>query len=757
VSDRVVAFDIHGGRNPAPGAPLRVALTGARPAGAPEPPAPAPKPAAAPPSPPASPAPAAPAALVSLAAAYAGALGVELAEEDLAEALAAAGAAEAGLPALAAVLSAAGFRAGMVAGVQPAAGPWPALALMWSGSIALVLGAGGGNVTLYDPAAPDGRSELAAELFAQRFTGQALVARRPLAAVVAAHAEPGRAPHWFWGALFRHRRAMAEVAAGSLVANLLSVAIALFSLQVYDRVIPNRSEPTLWVLALGALVAIGLEGALKVARATLMDNAGRRVDLAVQALLMERLLGARPAAGPRRPSQVFAALREFAGVREFFSAATIGTLADLPFVVMFLILIALIGGPVVWVLLLAGILMIAPGFLFRSRMVALTAATQGAATRAARVLQEAVIEADTIAAGRAEGRMQRLWDELSAVTAQAATDQRRLTSWLSAWAAGVQQAAYVVAVVVGTYLAFAGQNTVGAIIAVGLLSGRALGPLSQTAALLVRWTQVRAALDGLEAIAAAPQREEPGRAYLRRPRLTGAVELSALQFRHAPEAPPSVDVPALAIPAGQHVAVLGANGSGKSTLLRLLSGLAEPSSGRILLDGVDMGQIHPRDLRRGIGWLPQEVRLLSGTLRDNLNLHGLLRDDDRMLSALDFAGLGPFVRGHPRGLDLPIHELGEGLSVGQRQSLGWARLWLQDPAVAILDEPTAALDQTLEATLVARLGPWLAGRTAVIATHRVPILNLTGRVLILQGGRVAVDGPRDAVLAHLMRAQGAGG
>jgi ATP-binding cassette subfamily C protein LapB len=213
-----------------------------------------------------------------------------------------------------------------------------------------------------------------------------------------------------------------------------------------------------------------------------------------------------------------------------------------------------------------------------------------------------------------------------------------------------------------------------------------------------------------------------------------------------------VDVAALAVPAGQHVAILGANGSGKSTFLRLLAGLYDPDHGRILLDGSDMGQIHPRDLRRHVGYLGQEVRLIEGSLRDNLTMTDLERDDDRLLAALDFAGLGPFVRNHPRGLDLELRETGEGLSVGQRQSVGWARLWLQDPKVVLLDEPTAALDQTLEATLVSRLGHWLQGRTALIATHRIPILHLTTRTLILQGGRLAVDGPRDAVLAHLAKA-----
>ena len=211
----------------------------------------------------------------------------------------------------------------------------------------------------------------------------------------------------------------------------------------------------------------------------------------------------------------------------------------------------------------------------------------------------------------------------------------------------------------------------------------------------------------------------------------------------------------LVLPAGKWTALLGDSGVGKSTLLRLLAGLYEPTKGRVLVDGVDMGQVHPRDLRRGIGYLGQEVRLFAGSLRDNLNLTQLERVDTRLMAALDFAGLGPFVRSHPRGLDLEIREMGEGLSVGQRQSIGWARIWLQDPAVAILDEPTAALDQTLETTLVSRLKGWLEGRTAIIATHRVPILQLTSRTVILQNGKLAVDGPRDQVLAHLAKVQGA--
>jgi ATP-binding cassette subfamily C protein LapB len=651
-------------------------------------------------------------------------------------------------------LSAAFRRAGYSVALDhdPALGAVPALAEMVTGQIVLILSRDGDTVTLYDPTTPDRSADIPLADFTAHHSGWVLRARLPFAEVEARHTEPEAAPHWFWSEFRAHRRPMAEVAAASLTANILATAIALYALQIYDRVIPNQSESTLWVLTLGALLAIAFDAALRIARAALMDNTGRKIELSVQERLMQRLLGMRAAPGERQPSQVFAAMRDFGSVREFFTASTIGTLADLPFLFIFLALVALIGGNLVWVLVLGGILMVAPGLLLQSRMIALTNSTQGANTKAAKLLYEAVFEHETLTTQRGQDRIRRLWGELIALSALRASDQRHLTTLLSSWAQGVQQATYIATILIGTYMVFAGNFTVGTIIAVSMLTSRTLAPLSQLASTLARWSQVKAALTGLEAIAEAKQQEDPARRYIRREGINGSFDLRELAFRYAPDAAPSVDVPALAIPAGQHAAILGANGSGKSTLLKLLAGLYEPTAGRIMLDGLDIGQIHPRDLRRHVGYLGQEVRLFSGSLRDNLILSDLERNDDRLLAALDFAGLGQFIRSHPRGLDLEIREMGEGLSVGQRQSIGWARLWLQDPRVVLLDEPTAALDQTLETTLISRLSHWLQGRTALIATHRVPILSLTSRTLILQNGRLAVDGPRDAVLAHLAQA-----
>jgi ATP-binding cassette subfamily C protein LapB len=640
---------------------------------------------------------------------------------------------------------------------------WPALTRMVGGQWVLVLEQSAPSdqtdapaLTIYDAASPDHRLAVPLAEFAPHFEGLLIRAEAPIAQLAQSHGAPARQAHWFWGEFTALRRPFVDVMLGSFVASLLAVSVALFSLQVYDRVIPHQSQATLWVLAAGAVLALIMEAVLKAARAQLMDGAGRKIELTVQALLMDRILGARSDIADRSPSQVFNAMRDFSSVREFFTTATVGTLADIPFIFVFLLLVASIGGNIVWVLVLGGVLMVLPGFLMQRRMMRLTEEGQGASARAGRLLQEVIYEQDSLKTLRGEERMRRNWAELTALSALTSSEQRKLASSLTIWAQGVQQATYVAAVVLGAYLVFAGEFTVGSIIAVGILTGRTLAPLSQLASTMARWGNVRAALDALEVIAAAPQDRDASRSYLRRDRLEGHFELREVQFRYSDEGATVLDIPALAILPGQRIAVLGANGSGKSTFLRLLSGLYAPTRGRLLVDGTEMAQIEPRDLRRTIGYLGQDVRLFTGSLRDNLTFNMLERNDDRLMQALDFAGLGPFVKGHPKGLDLELGDGGAGLSIGQRQSVGWARLWLQDPSVCLLDEPTAALDQRLEATLISRLDGWFAGRTVVIATHRMPILSLTTRVTVLQNGRMAVDGPREQVLAHLATPAGGG-
>jgi len=644
-------------------------------------------------------------------------------------------------------------RAGLIADVASVPSlqgvEWPALAYMTSGQVLLVLGEDRGDLIVYDTTCTDNRAQVPTADFAPYFAGLIVRAEAPLAGVEQSHKLSKVTSHWFWGQFSKFKKQLAEIALGSIVANLLAVAVALFSLQVYDRVIPHQSEATLWVLAAGAVMALLMEAFIKIARARLMDGAGRQIELSVLQTLMARVLGTRSDAQGMAPSMRFSQMREFGSVREFFTASTIGTLADIPFIFVFLLLVGSIAGPVVWVLILGGLLMVVPGFFLQKRMIQLTQETQGASARSARVLQEAIYELDTVKTQRGEERVMRTWSELTALSAVKSSEQRKLASILTFWSQGIQQATYVSAVIAGTYLVFRGDFTVGSIIAVGILTSRTLAPLTGLAGTMARWGNVKTALDGLESIAAAPQDTDEARTYLRRDNLRGEFELRETTFRYEADGAPVVDIPALKILPGQKLAVLGANGSGKSSLLKMLSGLYAPQTGRVLIDGTEMSQIEPRDLRRLVGYLGQDVRLFAGSLRDNLNLTMLERDDDRLMQALEFAGLGDFVRSHHKGLDLDILDGGQGLSIGQRQSIGWARLWLQDPAICLLDEPTAALDQTLEKELVARLASWIEGRTVVIATHRVPILALTNRTLVLKDGRMQIDGPQDKVLEHL--------
>lgn len=693
----------------------------------------------------------------ALIAAFARAHGIDLSPADVSEALLLRrrNKADRGLPEIGEFLGEQGLLGRVRNGVAPDDGLLPMLALMTTGQIIMITDATDSHVTIYDPADASGHLDVPRDEFLPYYTGQVFEVAGRARLTGTRIRMPSDAPHWFWGQFRQFRRQIGEIAVGSLVSNILAVSVAIFSMQVYDRVIPHQSEPTLWVLAIGAFAALLLEGLLKLARAHLTDRSGREIELSVQSLLMKRLIGMRARFADAAPSQMFTAMRDFNSVREFFTAGTLGTLTDLPFVLMFLVLILSIGGPVVLVVIAGAVLMVVPSLLARRALIRLTREHQAMSAQSARLLHETIFDLETIKGQRGEERVLRDWDTMCQLSALSSAEHRKVQTRLTMWAAGVQQATFVCVVIVGAYLTFTGDFTTGTIIATGILTTRTLGPLTQLTGMLSRWSNVSAALEALDMVADAPQEEEPGRRYLRRDRLLGDYALSGVRFAYGETGPNVVTLDQWRIPVGSRIALVGANGSGKSTLLRLLSGLVSPVQGDIRLDGCEMAQIAPRDLRRNIGYMGQEIRLFTGTLRDNLNLNLLENNDDRLLQALDFAGLGDMVRGHPLGLDLEITDGGRGLSVGQRQSIGWARLWLQDPRIVLLDEPTAALDQRLEADLVGRVADWLGPRTLILATHRVPILSLVDQLAVMHGGRIVRVGSRDTIIAEVTDQRGA--
>jgi len=360
------------------------------------------------------------------------------------------------------------------------------------------------------------------------------------------------------------------------------------------------------------------------------------------------------------------------------------------------------------------------------------------------VLLEAFEHLETVKATRAEGRCRQQWETLTGELAGTAMKTHALASTLSYSASIVQQLCYVGVVVFGVYRISDGAMTVGALVACSILASRAIAPLSQAAAILGRWQHTKVALEGLDQLMSAEQERPAGKRFVHRDRLHGHYRLEALRLAHG-DSPPVVDVQALSIQAGERVALLGGNGAGKSTLLRLLSGLLDAQSGRLLLDDIALSQLDPADRQRGIGYLPQDVALFHGSLRENLNLANAALGDEELLEALDGVGLGTFVRAHPLGLDMPI--LGNAsLSGGQRQAVGLARVLLQDPPILLLDEPTAAFDQNSEKQVIDYLQKWLGRRTLIITTHKKSVLALVDRAVVLRNGQVIMDGPLNQVV-----------
>lgn len=626
---------------------------------------------------------------------------------------------------------------------------FPLCILMNDGRLETLLGFDGETYVLAHKTLPDSVWYLTKEQMDEFYAGVYITAAPTVESLEKTYVGSRDDGHWFWGQLKKHRLLTAEVIIATLVANALAVAISLFALQVYDRVIPNASYQTLWVLAVGALIAIVFEVSLRISRARIIDDLGRQVELQASAELMTRLQGMRLSAREMGPATLGALLRDFASVREFFTASAVGSAADIPFTFIFLTLIYLIAGPIVWVVFTACCVIILFSFVSRKALAKISEDMQGANVAQSRLLNEITYGAETVKLNRAENRFQQKWEGLSDLISSKTKENRAVSSRQTFVSQGFQQTSYILAVVAGVYLVLAGDLTVGAIIAVSILSSRTIGPISQLSATLARWQQVKVSLTGLDQIVNAEQERSADRHYSKKTTLKGDIEMERLIYAYGEDQAAALNIPKLDLASGKTVAILGRNGSGKSTLLKLISGLYNFSEGDIRIDGLDIRQIDPVDLRRNIGYLPQDVTLFSGTLRDNLLLGPMPKTDEELDQALEFCGLKVMVDRHPLGLDMPVLDGGVGLSVGQRQSLGLARVYLADPQIVLLDEPTAAMDQMLERSVIANLKVWLAQKTCILTTHRTEIVSLCDSIAVLEAGRIATMGDRDTVLAQL--------
>ena len=557
---------------------------------------------------------------------------------------------------------------------------------------------------------------------------------------------------WFWGTLWRFRRYYLETIAAAMMINVLAIATSLFVMNVYDRVVPNNAEATLWVLATGVAIAIGFEFVARTLRGYLLDVVGKKVDLLLASQLFHQALGMRMEARPASAGAFASNLREFESLRDFFTSATLTTLTDLPFVFLFTWVISLVGGPIGLVPLLAIPLLLVTGLLAQIPLARLMQRHLSESSAKHGVLVEAVEGVETLKTLSAEGALQRRWETYTALTAETALRSRFISSLVVNFAMLASQAVTVLMVVWGVYRIAEGALTVGGLVACTILAGRALAPLGQLAGLLTRYQHSRSALMALNRIMDLPTERPAGRSFLHRPVLAGQIELCNVGFTYPRTKNAVLHGVSFRVQPGERVAILGRVGSGKSTTLRLIMGLYECGSGSVLIDGTDLQQIDPADLRHNLGYVSQDVRLFYGTLRENVMLGAPLADDAALLAATQIAGLDRLISGHPLGFDLMVGERGEGLSGGQKQSVAIARTLLAAPRVLLLDEPTSSMDHNTEQAFIAQFKAYIQGRTLVIATHKPAMLELVERLVVLEGGKVVADGPREAVLQALTRA-----
>ena len=554
---------------------------------------------------------------------------------------------------------------------------------------------------------------------------------------------------WFWGTLYQHRKDYAQVLLASVMINFFVLVSPLFVMNVYDRVVPNNAIETLWVLAAGALTVFGFDFLFRMLRAYFVDGVGKKVDVVVSNRIFEHIIGIQLAVRPQSAGSFANNVREFETLRDFFTSATLMTVVDLPFSILFLVVISWLAGPLVLVPLIAIPLVVIVGVALQFPLTRLINANFKVSAQKHGVLVEAIDGLETVKGTSAEGVLQGKWEH--AVGVVAATGQR--AQLLSATGVNftmfVQQIVTIVLVVVGVYLIADNQLTLGGLVAATILSGRALAPLGQIAGLLTRFQHARVAYKSLSDLMAMPLDRPAGKAFLRRLQLDGNIEFAKVTFKYPHQPVPALDGCTFRINRGERVAILGRVGSGKSTVARLIVNLYQPEAGTVLVDGVDVGQIDPADLRRHIGYVPQDVKLFYGTVRDNMVMGNRRASDDAFLRAARLSGVDRIVGRHPAGFDLPVGEQGRALSGGQRQAVAIARALLADPEVMVMDEPTSHMDFATEAQFVQVLSEYLKGKTLVLITHKPSLLALVERIIVLDGGRVVADGPKEKVLQAL--------
>jgi ATP-binding cassette subfamily C protein LapB len=558
---------------------------------------------------------------------------------------------------------------------------------------------------------------------------------------------------WFWGTLWHYRSYYTNVVIAAILVNVLTLAGTFFTMNVYDRVVPNQAYVTLWALAIGTALAMTFEFAGRQLRSYLVDMAGKKADLVLGAMLFRQALDIRLEIKPASSGAFASQLREFESLREFATSTTIAALTDLPFVFLFVAVIAMIGGVLAWVPVIIIPIVVLIGWAIQKPLARYMKENMRESSLKHGLLIESIEGLETLKATNSQGWMQKRWEDFSALSAMTSMKSRLLTAWATNLVSYVQQLDTVILVVWGSYLIGEGKLSMGALIGVVILAGRAVSPLAQVVGLAVRYQHAKASLEVLNGLMSKPTDRNPKQNYLPRNRFYGSLRLENASFTYPMQKLPALQELNFEIVPGDKVAVIGRIGSGKSTLLRLLSGLYLPTQGSVYADNIDLRQIDPADVHHNIGMVTQDCKLFYGTLRENVMMSAPYSSPEQFLYAARISGLEMIAARHPLGFEMQIGEGGEGLSGGQRQLVALARCLLAKNPVVLMDEPTSAMDGQTEAIFMEQLHKEMAGRTLIIATHRMSLLTLVNRVMVLDNGKLIVDGPRNKVMAALNSGQ----
>lgn len=606
------------------------------------------------------------------------------------------------------------------------------------------------KVKLIQPESKEGEIILTYEQLEKVYTGYAIFSRPAFR--FDKRTDEGfkeRPKAWFWDVIKKTWPLYSEVLVASFFINIFAIGSSLFVMNVYDRVVPNNAIDTLTVLAIGILIVFCFDFLMKMLRGYFIDIAAKKTDVILSSRIFEQMMGVRMEARPESVGNFANNMQQFDSFRDFFTSTTISALIDLPFVIFFIMIVYMIGGYVAIVPLIAVPLVISMGLIIQMPLNKIVKESYRYSGQKHAMLIESLSGVETVKTMSAEGVLQKKWEHAVGMSAKLGTKIRSLSLTAVSFSTWVQQVAGVFVVILGVNRISDGDMTMGALIACTILTGRALAPLAQVAGLLTRYHQSTAALQSLDNIMKMPTERVKGKTPLHRPVLYGDMEFKNVVFNYPNQEVPALNEVSFHITPGEKIGIIGRIGSGKTTIEKLILGLYKSTNGSILLDGTEISQLDPSSIRRNIGYVPQDIVLFYGSVKDNITFSAPFADDNSILRAAKISGVTDFVARHPKGFDMPVGERGDKLSGGQRQAVAIARAMIMDPPIMVLDEPTNMMDNRTEELFKTQLTEIAKDKTLILVTHKGSLLSLVDRLILMDNGKIIADGPRDLVLKAL--------